>query len=427
MKYKLVWLMKVFAALAVLAEMQLQAYTVNKSAKIVVTDGSQSDTRAGFSYAIKRKQDGWVVTVGAAGGTYIWSKPGVMVSSQNTITLQGASPANRPTILIDATGGESGLFAIGGRDGHCVTVKDFIIGWTNHPPGASLLGIYGEGCCFRLTDCTFVNAASSHFCINIGAVASENERLGPFGVIDHCQFYLPSAAPYNCINVRCNGDAVDASWRQPMSFGTTNSVVVEACAFSLPNTAINSAACVESDAGARWTFRYNNVTNMSLSWHGVASGAKNSTLQTEIYENSFNYNDPSQIMDYVFLDRGGSSVIWSNTVNSFGERFNTIGKFWAECASSQYAAEWCSNQWTYPVNYPGWQQVGQGSCTDGIHFQTNWPSYVWGNTVPKPIYATWALGIDSDAAFIVEGRDIFTSGKTMPGYTPLVYPHPLDK
>ncbi|MDR3401021.1 MAG: hypothetical protein P4L99_00875, partial [Chthoniobacter sp.] len=76
---------------------------------------------------------------------------------------------------------------------------------------------------------------------------------------------------------------------------------------------------------------------------------------------------------------------------------------------------------------PAYQQIGQGvtndpAATTGAPGRV--PTYCWGNTTPGTYYGNYILGVAEDNSFIVQGADIFTNSP-MPGYTALVYPHPL--
>ncbi|HUC84523.1 MAG TPA: hypothetical protein VL970_04955, partial [Candidatus Acidoferrales bacterium] len=156
----------------------------------------------------------------------------------------------------------------------------------------------------------------------------------------------------------------------------------------------------------------------------IQSGAHSSTLQIECYENNWMLNDTSYTMSYVYLQRGGTSVIWSNNVTTTS--FWNLGgvcQFWVECAAiSLWQEEWCTSQLLYPQDYPAPEQIGQGVVNGAAG---SVPVYIWGNNFPATTWGNFALGRDSgDAPFIQQGRDIFTNS-VMPNYTPLVYPHPL--
>ena len=188
---------------------------------------------------------------------------------------------------------------------------------------------------------------------------------------------------------------------------------------------------MESFDSARWCFRYNLVTNMALSWHGTNSGGKSSTLQVESYENTFTFTNLGTEAAYTMLCRGGTAVIWSNTViQTTPNQVGSFAQFWVECASTNleptlpnWEVEYCPAQLFYPTNYVSPQQVGEGSSTNGAG-ESLWPVYMWGNSTPANggyIY----LGHDGgDSPFIQQGRDVFTNS-IMPGYAPLVYPSPL--
>jgi hypothetical protein len=158
----------------------------------------------------------------------------------------------------------------------------------------------------------------------------------------------------------------------------------------------------------------------------VASGAKESTLQIECYSNNFVINDAKNTMPYVFWIRGGTAVVWGNIISQTGN-FNTAKFFYltVECSNTNnvfgqpaWKCESCSN---YLSDYPSFQQVGRGVVSGS---EGSCPVYFWSNNVPYTPYVDFAFGAGSDASFIQQGRDVYTNS-VMPGYTPLIYPHPL--
>jgi hypothetical protein len=393
------------------------AYQVNNAAQTITTDGSYADTSQALAYISGQGQDGWVVTVGSPGGVYTWTNT-LPYGAGNSVIIQGASPTSRPQIMIN-TAGYSGIF-ISATSPHVVTIKDLIFNWTGTQPVGAMIALCGTGVCFRLSNCQFLGEAASKFVVQVGNLNS-TPAPGPFGVIDHCQFLMPFNDTFNLINVRANGGVVGYGWTQPMTWGTTNSVVVEDCQFSAPSSAPVGAA-VEADSGARFTVRNCCITNIPISTHGVASGAKDSTLQVECYNNQFYINDSKNTMPYLFWMRGGTCVVWSNNIATTGQwNLAKVFYFSVECASSQWVAESCSNHLVYPGDYPGFQQVGQGVVNGA---QGSVPTYIWNNVTPWTYWGNVALGMDVDSVFIQQGRDIFTNS-VMPGYTALVYPHPL--
>jgi hypothetical protein len=394
------------------------AYNALDTAQTIASDGSYADTMAALAYVTGKNQDGWVLTIGSPGVTYTW--PGTLaIAPTGKLTIQGASDSNRPQILFSAAT-YADVF-ISASSNRLVTLKDLIIGWTGNQPSGCIVGVGGTGVCFRLSNCQFTQDASSKFVVQVGSVNSINAP-GPYGVVDHCQFLLPFNDTFNLINIRANGCVNNYGWTLPMTWGSSNTVVIEDCQFSVPKGAPVGAA-VEADAGARFTIRNCAITNIPVSSHGVASGAKCSTLQIECYKNNFYLTDANNTMPYMYWQRGGTCVLWSNTISSVS--FWSLAKvfyFSVECASSQWAAESCSNHLAYPGDYPGYQQVGQGVVNGK---QGSVPVYLWGNKTPGTYYGDNAFGMDGgDAPFIQIGRDIYTN-TVMPGYTALVYPHPL--
>jgi hypothetical protein len=395
------------------------AYQANDVAQTITSDGSYADTSMAVAYVLGKSQGGWVLTVGAAGGTYIWTNSLVFGVTGN-FTIQGASTNNRPTIIFNTTA-NSGIYA---RNSGClVTIKNFIFNVSSNVPASNIIGIDGDGVCFRVSNCEFLAPSQAQFGVQVGSI-NDDHNLGPFGLVDNCQFYFAGGVVYNYLNVRCNGNISHYGWTQPMSWGTTNCVMVENCNFSQPQSAPISHIC-EADGGARICIRYCNITNLAEGTHGFQSGAHDSTLQVEMYENNFVINDSTGIhtMPYLFWQRGGTAVVWSNTVATTS--FWNLGKvflFTVECAESgNWQAESCARMLLYPADYPGYQQIGQGVVSGA---PGSVPIYCWGNTTAGTYYGNFILGTAEDSAFIVQGRDIYTNS-VMPGYTALVYPHPL--
>ncbi len=406
----------------------LYAYTVNSGNKTITTDGSESDTSSAITYAEGLAQDGWTIIIGTSGGNYTWNTE-LVWGPNNTMTLEGATGG----ITINGNGIPYIIFFGGWTPKFSTLGPNITFGTAGSGVSGALVCAIGQGCSDRITGCNFIGAASpTPFVVQWGDLEggdSTTPILGPYGIIDHCNFSLPGGAPYNCINVSCNGHAnvPQTGWVSPMSWGTTNVLCVENCTFLQPSTALTAAAVMESDDSARWCFRYNNVTNFCLSWHGTNSGGKSSTLQTEIYNNNF-YCGLSGAPAFLFRARGGTSVIFSNIVINNGGVPSAFYSGVEECAETNgsppvWQQETCPAQLFYPANYVANQQIGQGSSTNGITWQSLWPTYIWSNNIPSGMVIQ--LGLDGgDSPFIQQGRDIYTN-QAMPNYVPLSYPNPL--
>jgi hypothetical protein len=180
----------------------------------------------------------------------------------------------------------------------------------------------------------------------------------------------------------------------PLTLGTQDAVFIE------DNTFISNRHSVASNAGARYVFRYNTLTqtNDTKDWgqidaHGYGNpgnGAVNSTFSWEIYNNTFLSAITDGGTGWAMFLRGGDGVVFNNTfasglVQAVGLTVET------GCAGS------------YPA-------VGQTQS-----------AYIWGNSHN-------AVRIYSESgncsAFFAQGREYFFAAR--PGYAPYSYPHPLQ-
>lgn len=497
-------------------------YTANDSLQQVFSDGSWQGTENGLLYIQGKAQDNWTLFVGTNNGVYTWANP-LNVSMPNTISIRGGSTNNRPEIIFN-TAAADGIYG----NTPFTTIRDFIFNVGASVPSTAIIGIDGSNVCFRVSNCQLLNASASHFGIQICTGHNSTHVFGPWGLIDSCQLDFPGGVVYNYINCKANSSVDNWCWSNNMTWGTTNMVVVESSSFYQPSPLpINGA--VEGDGGARVCIRYCNITNVQESTHGPESGSGTGTLLVEHYMNNYVLTNGASQIDYQYVQRGGSAVIWSNTyLNQLiggSSVLTTTMKFWDENAgtnsafqnfipagsvynSSGFFATPATNNTTgagpyylfwggthdvgfafgtnstgasvatyatiannvgnpalntnfavvyiylhgtpntsvtcgirdvegddwwqeskseslrlfYPTNYPSFEQNGQGSSNNAQIYQ---PIYIWGNTLPASAFQSIILGHDGgDAPFIQQGRDIFTNS-VMPGYVPLVYPHPL--
>jgi hypothetical protein len=385
------------------------AFTANDGNKTISSDGSLSDTQAAVNYVAGKNADGWVLTVGAAGGSYTWNSVAT-VNVPHTFTIQGASSSNRTTINF----GSGANLIINCAAGKPTTLKDFQF---HNAPGLLTDGsvhIYGTGLCFRVTNCKWDNMNS--WALFIGGI-NDTATGGPYGLVDHCQWEMPNFGNY--MNVRDNGSISHRGWTRPMSWGTTDTVCVEDCTFTNTNGVNAITSIAEADAGARILVRHCQINNLAWSTHGRQSGAADSTLQLECLHNTFNYTVHTVQAPYAFWLRGGTAVINDNTISIAGGYLSAGFRFTEECAEpANWSSEHCSHLYTNPPDYPAFQQVGHGVVSGA---QGLVPVYAWGNPDPGGIY--YGLYEVQDTAFIHTNTEIIFSAK--PGYTELVYPHPL--
>lgn len=400
--------MKILGVILLLSQTWASAFTTNNVTLVAQTDGSSGDVQAACTAVAGFNQDGWTIYIGANNGTYTWSSVDINHSAfsqgfSNTVTMAGSSTNARPTIILNATNFENLDFAVAESSNKLLTIRDLIITTGAHQPYAALIGVYGDGPCFRITDVTFLSASYGNACITTSGAGdgpSVDPALGPFGCIDHCQFLMPVDNNYNCVSALCNGDFYNASWAYPMSWGTTNSVVIENCIFSQPDTSITAAACFESQAGGRVTFRHNISTNMAVSWHGANSGSKQSTCQVEVYNNTFMFVTNNNVASYVMLSRGGSAVIYSNTITeNQSSEIATIGQFWVECAATNSAS---TNIIPNGATYSGSGFYTIPVLINTNHYQmwvgANDKGYAFGPTSGGASSATWYAALFNNIA-----------------------------
>jgi hypothetical protein len=212
--------------------------------------------------------------------------------------------------------------------------------------------------------------------------------------------------------------------------GTGNAIFIEDNTFNY--SALNDGAYDAYD-GARYVFRHNTVNGTNIGNHGFDSGGARSPRNWEIYSNTFN-NTGDHIFTTINL-RGGSGVIFNNTVTSNGGSYDGFVILRNYRSDSGYTSangnSWdtCDGTSKYDGNTPGFQgwpcrdQIGRGMN------QTSTPVYLWNNNFKgsTSVQADIEAYQDNTRAVtyhILPGRDYFDN-TPMPGYTPYTYPHPL--
>lgn len=256
-------------------------------------------------------------------------------------------------------------------------------------------------------------------------------NLDSQGVIDHDNFGPTSGSEINMFGNTNN-------WNFGTTFGTTNANYVETCVFSFLPCApfVFGDGAIDTYNGAKVVFRNNMVTNTYFGYHGCDSGGFRSTHSAEVYGNIFVWCAPGGSgLDTVIQSRGGCTLAWGNW--PIGGPWNSIVK--KQCFRFGGAGSTCAltlgncPPWgsmtganifdgnSDGTGYPGLDQVGRtGPTTFGVTHSTQVlsPDYVWGNTNVATVFGY----IVADPN-IQLNRDYFTT--PAPGYTPLVYPHPL--
>jgi hypothetical protein len=187
--------------------------------------------------------------------------------------------------------------------------------------------------------------------------------------------------------------------------------------------------------GAKFVFRHNAVMGTNIGWHGADSGLRSPRL-FEVYQNTLNNTGPAQYT--AIRARGGTGVVWGNTISGNYNSFFILSAYRADPSYSSAVGPLGSNvDGNFDsTHYPLLDQIGRGS----FPANTPWPNlssytpaqyealdpmYQWGNNFNGNTSPTAGADLPSQSAtFIQPGRDYYDN-TPKPGYTPLVYPHPL--
>jgi len=379
---------------------------------------SQKDVQA----AIDAASDGDTVAVPAGEATWRTSRenrPAVVLARKGVekrLTLRGAGVGR--TIITDATGpkcfqaviksSESGIFS-GVRE------KAFrITGFTFRGNGADALISAGGYTNWRIDHCRFENGGRSLW-------------VSGFGLIDHCVF-----------DKKRNGQSVfvshsdfagkphgDGSWSSPLALGTDKAVYIEDCTFRYyadkPNAALDGCY------GARVVFRHNTLIDVSAASHGTESGGRGRSIRSyEIYGNRFMLKKKKEHFTAIFL-RGGTGVIFGNTVTGGYRSFVLATNYRSEKAYAPWGkcdgtSKWDGNR--LPNGYPALDQIGRSTDSGAGTPQELDPLREWDNTLNGADADIAVSGGPGVQAHVRKGRD-FRNDAKRPGYEPYMYPHPL--
>lgn len=378
-----------------------------------------------------------------AGGAY-WTN---ILNINQGITLIGAGPGL--TIITNGAWGApsyESLINVQNTYPNFVRISGFSVTDSSATYADLNIGGMGQTSYFRVDHMQFLNISKSGITPNGWAV----------GDIDHC--YFCSQTNGGATGVSITGEGAYSWDTRPPTWGDSNRVYIETCGFYWYAAAFNANGAVDSYNGARWCFRYNQVTNINVGCHGTdSSGSERSTHSYEVYNNNF-YNETSSTYLALGGFRGGTGLFFSNTVT--GHQYACIDVLnYRYSGTNVYGGTTpCCNPWG-PVTgtnwldgnqdtngWPPYDSIGRTSPTiyysntvapngiaTGYTVQASQPTYAWSNTcngAACPItvgnvyvnVGAYAY-IPPASTGIQENRDYFND-TPMPGYTPLVYPYP---
>ena len=211
------------------------------------------------------------------------------------------------------------------------------------------------------------------------------------------------------------------AWNYGTTYGTTNYCTIEHNAITWDDDDERDGI-FDAFGGAKFTIRFNIITNAYFGWHGCDSGDKyRSPHSYEIYGNTFYQGACNHYC--IFNSRGGTGLVFSNTVVGSFASTGFLMQYYRETTSygtwgmMTGANHWDGNE--LGSGYPGIDQQGMtGPSTYYPTYtqQTHSPTYIWANTGD--------FSIEDDATCIAPGRD--WTNIALSGYVPLVDPHPMS-
>jgi hypothetical protein len=243
--------------------------------------------------------------------------------------------------------------------------------------------------------------------------------------VDHCTFDdngngQQSVSHYAYVNnAESSNNIGRLSWEVfPVGLGTDSALYVEDCVFN--HSTAQMSAVNDTQYGGRMVIRHNTIYNSMVMTH-AAWGAVRGGLKLEVYNNTFTstvgYYRPALI-------RSGTGVIFGNTItgNYQLKAFSIDNQ--RSCLANPTLCN--GSDTTYDTNTPGeqgWPCEDQPGRAGGAwKNQASDPWYAWNNGS----YA-FAPNAACPSPQVKAGRDFINNGmQPKPGYTPYVYPHPLQ-
>lgn len=387
-----------------------------KAAIINATNVSLSAVQA----AVNSAQPGDTVDVPA--GTATWTST---LTINTDIQLIGAGIGQ--TVVID--GGSPNalqLISYTCSSNHFDRISGFTFqGTANNQPYNGSIFIDGTCHAFRLDHCEF-DLLNNYDVWFAGWV---------YGVVDHCLFYDHNTDGLEIEDDTYGGGANrygDGSWADQDNWGTTNAMYIEDNIFTNANDP--GSPVVDSQAGGRFVFRYNYVTNADIVVHGTESpGRERSARLAEIYGNTFYWNPSANSgspVPWCFFCRGGTAVMFSNTITG-GYQYPIVFAAYREW-SNNWKPWGMYNQWDgvspwdpIDTNNPNFLDSGTASVAGTSSLTDNskswkinqWVGWWMANSnagIASAIYSN-----NATTAFLVAGAN--SAGYDYPGGTNLTF------
>jgi len=289
---------------------------------------------------------------------------------------------------------------------------------------------------FRIWDCRFRNLSTTGNTIILMFGNWSDGASHQYGLVDSCEFTNG--------RILVSAGTGEGSWKEPTNLGSDRAIYIEDCVFRRPNR--KAGNILDSNNGARYVFRHNDVEDAYIMAHSLQNGWKNhfarGTRLVEIYGNTFKAARQAYQHWAAMFIRAGTGVIFDNqvinepgvtpfahavvidNVRSFREASGNLGM-----ANGSNPIDGNIE----PNGYPALDQIGRGrdagELIDPIprYGATNRtpqalePMHIWNNRLGGEVREPRVH--NGCQIHIQKGRDYDITPK--PGYLPLPYPHPL--
>jgi hypothetical protein len=376
-------------------------------------------TQAGMQSAIDNATDGTTLQLPA--GTCTLSSA---ININKNIVLRGAGTTS--TTLVDGTGGV--MIETGSKP---VRITGLTI---TGSASSSAYFIYMGAHNFRMDHLKFTNLGGRRMWVSSEGLIDNNT------FVDTADEFI-DVEPNNP-GIWWNSNGTRGASLQA-TLGTGKALYVEDHAFQYPTTIQNNA--LDSTDGAKWVFRYNTVTGVSvqpLEEHGDCS-TDSGTFSFEIYGNTIT---SSQTNWNVISLRGGGGVVFNNTLNGFTDDIilwdyryfnNHNGSYYGLCGGvlnsdhlpRTLAVDGCLK--VEPDNPATWE-MSDRPCMEQLHGLYIWDNTAAGKTAPSVrVRDEYSAGTTLMSSYIRLNRDYFLRAPALDSdgftYTPYPYPHPLAR
>lgn len=398
-----------------------------------VVDEPLADTRkpetcsyADINSAVSASSDGDLVIIPSCPKT-VWSSSLIIAKD---ITLQGAGIGK--TIIA----AESDIPLIIVQGTKKATIKEVEFQTTS--TSKFIIQVSTSANDWRVSSCKFyVNAETMGGAI---WVASSSNRVGN-GLVDSSNFR----------NARILVEQSYSSygwddWSDALDLGTDDATYIEDNDFlGESSSAYVPIQAIDAAYGGKTVFRHNTLTDVYIEQHSIC-GDWRGARKWEVYQNTFVITGNRSMSGNLIFFRGGTGVIYSNTITSSTSwpginlviKFDNRRSFDASCDST-YAglcdgdSPWDGNE-TGLNGYPCRDQIGMSvdsaswvASDNPVPSQALDPAYIWGNTYNgSTITSVYIPTSGYNADHINVNRDYYISDATQkPSYAPYTYPHPL--